>query len=384
MTERILCVDDEVKVLRALRRQLHDTYDTVSAEGSMAALELFEAGEEFAVVLADMRMPGMDGAQLLEKIRRLSPGTVRIMLTGNADQDTAKRAVNQGRAFRFLSKPCDPEDLKEALRDGVEQYRLQVAERKLLEDTLNGSIKVLVEILSISDPHSFRHSIELKRLAGDLARELDAEEPWEVEVAATLAQLGAVTVPLEILAKVEADAPLKPKEQAIFDGIPAASARLIENIPRLEGVARIVELQGRDFVPDSADSPPLGSRILRVLRDMLELEDRGLPRDQALASLANGAPGYDPAVLHTTFELLGLSPRSTQAINVMVDKLHPGHVLAAPLKTRAGQLILREGQTIGTVLLARLRNIHEMHGLHEPVLVEAPHQDSSGQAREAS
>jgi len=77
------------------------------------------------------------------------------MLTGNVNQKTATDAVNRGQIFQFLNKPCPPERLAEVLAGGIKHYRLVTAERELLENTLNGSVKVLMEILSLSDPASF-------------------------------------------------------------------------------------------------------------------------------------------------------------------------------------------------------------------------------------
>src|SRR6184192_4097590 len=102
----------------------------------------------YVVVVADMQMPGMNGVQFLTKAEAFSPDTVRIMLTRNADQKTAADAVNQGHVFRFLNKPCSPEQLAVTLTAGLKQYKLITAERELLESTLNGSVKLLTDILS--------------------------------------------------------------------------------------------------------------------------------------------------------------------------------------------------------------------------------------------
>ena len=72
----------------------------------------------FAVVVADMRMPGMDGVEFLQHVKEMSPDTVRIMLTGNADMQTAIDAVNKGNIFRFLTKPCPYETMTVAVNAG--------------------------------------------------------------------------------------------------------------------------------------------------------------------------------------------------------------------------------------------------------------------------
>jgi DNA-binding NtrC family response regulator len=81
----------------------------------------------FAVIVTDERMPGMDGIQVLAKVREVMPDTVRVMLTGKYDIDTAIEPVNQGEIFRFLTKPCDTETFIKALEDGIKQYHRNIA-----------------------------------------------------------------------------------------------------------------------------------------------------------------------------------------------------------------------------------------------------------------
>src|SRR3954470_11752514 len=108
---RVLCVDDDVDVLESLRDILRRRFDVSTAQSGRDALALVEEHEPFVAVLSDMAMPGMDGAHLLEQVRRVSPDTVRMLLTGNGDMDTAIQAVNRGQIFRFLLKPCPSETI---------------------------------------------------------------------------------------------------------------------------------------------------------------------------------------------------------------------------------------------------------------------------------
>ncbi|HEX2100040.1 MAG TPA: response regulator, partial [Candidatus Synoicihabitans sp.] len=141
MTSRVLFVDDDPNLLAAFQRNLRKQFQFDTALGAQEALALLERPEPYAVVLADMRMPGMDGVELLERVKQRAPETVRMMLTGNADQQTAVDAVNRGEVFRFLNKPCPPEVLVPALEAAIKHYQLQRLERELLEGTLAGSVK---------------------------------------------------------------------------------------------------------------------------------------------------------------------------------------------------------------------------------------------------
>src|ERR1700733_8122058 len=103
MSNRILCVDDDINILEGYQRALRKEFDITTAPGGEEALVKIRDEGPFAVVVSDMRMPGMDGIQLLTRIKQVAPESVRIMLTGNADQQTAMNAVNEGNIFRFLT-----------------------------------------------------------------------------------------------------------------------------------------------------------------------------------------------------------------------------------------------------------------------------------------
>ena len=136
MSDRVLLVDDDENLLSALRRQLHKEFDLATViSGELAVKAVIDAAAEarpFAVVVADMRMSGMNGIETLEQIRKIAPDTVRMMLTGNADQETAISAINRGNIFRFFCKPCPTNDLMNGIKDGVAQYRLVAGEADLL------------------------------------------------------------------------------------------------------------------------------------------------------------------------------------------------------------------------------------------------------------
>lgn len=195
MNEKILCVDDEPNILEAYRRTLRKRFNIDVALGGEEALRAIAERGPYAVVVADMRMPGMNGIELLARVKQIAPLTVRMMLTGNADLQTAVDAVNQGHIFRFLSKPCSPEDFAKALEAGLEQHRLLVAERELLTHTLTGAIKVLVDVLSLVKPQAFGRSSEVRRIVHQICQQLQVENAWAVEIAAALSQIGCITVP---------------------------------------------------------------------------------------------------------------------------------------------------------------------------------------------
>jgi DNA-binding NtrC family response regulator len=112
---RILFVDDEISILDGLRRllrPLRDEWEVFTANGGLEALALLER-EPLDVIVSDMRMPGIDGAQLLEAVRKQHPHMVRIVLSGQSDQETLLRSI--GPVHQYLNKPCDLGLLKTAV-----------------------------------------------------------------------------------------------------------------------------------------------------------------------------------------------------------------------------------------------------------------------------
>jgi DNA-binding NtrC family response regulator len=120
----VLCVDDDMPLLECMRLSLRKIASISVANSGRAGLDWIAEHGKPDVVISDMNMPGMDGIAFLSAVRELAPDTTRVLLTGQADLDSAVSAVNQGRIFRFLTKPCRREDLLEAVISSLERHRL--------------------------------------------------------------------------------------------------------------------------------------------------------------------------------------------------------------------------------------------------------------------
>jgi signal transduction histidine kinase len=143
---RVLFVDDEPMVLKGFRLHLRKQFDVHTAESGRDGLKTMETEGPFDVVVSDMRMPGMNGADFLARARQTWPDTIRVLLTGYADTNSAIRAVNEGQIFRFLTKPCRPPDLAAALGDAVAEQRRITADRSLLRSEADRVSERIIEI----------------------------------------------------------------------------------------------------------------------------------------------------------------------------------------------------------------------------------------------
>jgi len=208
MADRILFVDDDPKILESFRRMFGREYDLAFAEGGARALELMAAEGPFALVVSDIKMPAMDGIAFLTRVKDEYPDTVRMILTGYADQQNAIDAVNEGYIFRFLVKPCRKGALEKALRAGLEQHRLIQAGKefyglKRLKQAMQGILVGLTTLVEARDPYTAGH----QRRVSDLSRRigermnLDAETLNGLCMAAMVHDIGKVYVPAEFLNK---------------------------------------------------------------------------------------------------------------------------------------------------------------------------------------
>jgi response regulator RpfG family c-di-GMP phosphodiesterase len=358
---RILCVDDEPRILEGLALHLRRQYEVVTAPGGVAGLHLIRGARAFAAVISDMRMPGMSGSLFLASSRKFSPDTVRILLTGQTDLTSAIAAVNEGQIFRFLTKPCPPSDLLVAVGAAVEQHRLITAERVLLEETLHGSIKTLVDVLSLTNPLAFGRATRIKQHVSDLADKLEIRERWQVEVAAMLSQLGCIVLPAEVAEKLYYGQPLSPQEDAMVARLPAVTEQLLGNIPRLELVRGILESHLRPRRPAGASEDAekelvsRGGEMLRIARDFDALEARGNSAALALSTLEGCDGHYDAEILGAFRELRGINKRGEEVRELPLDELRIGMVLAEDLKM--GHLLLvARGCEITQSFVERFRN----------------------------
>lgn len=374
MNAKILFVDDEPEVLAAYSRTLHREFHLSTASSGEQALAELRQNGPCEVIVSDLHMAGMDGLQLLSQVKDIAPQTVRVLLTGNADLQTAIKALNEDTVFRFLTKPCPTEILKKTLTACMLQYRLMSAEKDLLEKTLMGSIKVLTDVLNLANPAAFGRAMRIKRYVHHMARELNLETPWRYEAAAMLSQLGCITLDPELLEAAYRGDPLPPEEQVHFNMHPAIARDILENIPRLEGIAWIVGQQletarteKRGIEGGEHDGIKTGAMILQAALAFDKLKGQGQTNQRAIADLEINFR-FDPAILRTLETLPDAVP-DMENRTVPIASLVPGMILDQELRSTNGLLLAGKGQEVTFPLVLRLKNFHRRHAVPDAVAV---------------
>lgn len=385
MNPRVMLVDDETRVLQGLERNLRRDFDLRLHESPEQALEMLKTDRRFAVIVSDMRMPGMNGVQFLAAARKLAPDSVRVMLTGNTDQDTAMRAVNDGEVFKFLLKPCEPERLREVLDAAVQQYRYALAERELLERTLKGSITMLSEVLAIAQPEVFGRAARLRQMVMALAESFPEVPRWQIDTAAQLSQIGCLHVPTEIVTKVHEGDELTADEQRKFYAHAQLGADLLRNIPRLGPVADIVMYQHKAYdgsgfpaLGATGDEIPLGARILHVALAHDALRAQGWTDASIMVQLTRDARRYDPHVLAALAKHVDRQ-NGERRLRVLPHELRDGMVLLEDVCTSAGKLLVCRGHDVTAQVRRFLARFHDEGRLsvHPVLVVDAPTRDAA-------
>lgn len=422
----LLCVDDEANIVSALKRLFRPHgYRVLTAQSGADGLCIL-AQEPVDLVISDMRMPEMDGAQFLEQVRARWPECVRILLTGYADVDSTVAAINKGEIYRYLSKPWNDQEVLLLVRHAIERRQLERENRRLEELTrrqnkelqqLNEGLEALVEqrtvelrrtLDSLAEANGklnsgfltsikvFSNLIELRegreaghsRRVADLARRMaqrlamSQAEIQDVMLAGLLHDVGKIGLADALMAKPESQ--MNAEELAQLRKHPARGEAALMALDQLRGVAALLRSHHERFdgqgYPDGLGGPaiPLGARILAVANDFDALQlGRMSPRRYAAAEarafIQQGAgKRYDPNVVAAFLDLVGTPEAAPpREIALAVRDLQPGMALTRDLISREGVLLLAADYVLNEALIRQFLEFERAAGERLSVHVRA-------------
>lgn len=413
----ILCVDDEPSILSALKRLFRPHGFTVLTAGSgQEALELL-AQEPVDVVISDMRMPQMDGAQFLEQVFQRWPETKRILLTGYADANATIAAVNLGHIWRYVAKPWNDAELVAAVQQALAHRRLErenaalvaltrrqneelkqlnaaleakVAARtaelqqmlamleKSHEELKKGfmtTVKVLSSLFELRGSKLAGHSRRVAETARQLAQALQLDEAaaQDVLLAALLHDIGKISLPDHLLDKPFNT--MSAEERAQVMTHPQRGEQVLNAVDQLKKAAVLVRHHHECF--DGSGYPdhlvglaiPLGARILAVANDFDALQlgtlvSRPLkPAEARTYIFENRGKRYDPQVVAAFMaKVADQIPEEVQELPMRPGTLRPGMVLTRDLMHPDGYLLLAKGQAVDSVVIEQLLKIESLEG----------------------
>jgi response regulator RpfG family c-di-GMP phosphodiesterase len=326
MNNKILCVDDEDSILRGFQLNLRKDFELHLASDGVEGLEVFDKEGGFALVLSDMRMPRMNGADMLAEIKKRDHEVSTILLTGHTDFDSAMAAVNDGNVFRMLSKPCPPERLIKVLNDGLEQHDLVRSKRILLDQTLRGAVDALAESLSTAKPLFFGRVQRVRRMANELAEKLAIPNAWRVDVASVFSQLAYLALPENVTEDVYYRKDLTKEVKSLLAKFPEDTRNILNKIPGLEEVGEIlksVDIQYR-FEQEKPDGVRIAASILKVALDFDYYEEQGYNRSLIVNTLKEREKDYDPKVTKSLSDLIVIAAETSSLQEISIEDIDIG------------------------------------------------------------
>lgn len=410
----ILCVDDEPNILSALRRLFRPKgYKVLLAESGKAGLELLQ-NEHVDLVISDMRMPEMDGAQFLEHVRDQWPETVRILLTGYADVSAIIEAINRGEIYRYITKPWDDNDIVLVVRHAVER-RLLEQEKKRLEHltqqqndqlkALNASLEAKVEertgALKVANEQlkaSFMTSIKVfssliemrggnlgghSRRVADLARKiamqlkLESKLVQDAFVSGLLCEIGKVGFADDLLGMPISE--MSPVQLDEFRKHVVRAEQLLMPLQDLRSAAvnvggQLERFDGGGFPARlTKDEIPIGAQILAVAADYDNLQIGTMAQrkvtaeDAKILIIQSSGKRYSPRVVDAFTQVL-LAAELPRAAKIGVverasHELTMGMVLARDLITPSGLLMLSVNHVLDERLIQKILDFERTGGL---------------------
>ncbi len=415
----VLCIDDEANILSSLKRLFRPHgYRILTADGGSAGLALLEQ-EAVDVVVCDMRMPGMSGAEVLEQVRLRSPETVRILLTGYADVSSTIAAINRGEIYRYISKPWDDNEILLTVRDALERKLLKAEKQRLEALTLRQneelkelnasleekvrqrtealhqameqlsatheklkkgfytSIQVFANLMELREGSMAGHSRRVAELCRGLAKKmgLPATDTQDLVVAALLHDIGKIGLPDYMLVKPFSN--LTNEERAEYIKHPTKGAAALMALDQLANAANLVRCHHERYdgqgYPNrlSALNIPQGARLLAVANDFDALQagrlvPKKLSRNGALNLIIEGrGTRYDPAVVDAFADLVSKVPEAEYngpEVLLTSAQLQAGMVLTRDIVTRDGLLLLAREYVLDNSLIEQIRNFERADG----------------------
>ncbi|OGT01081.1 MAG: two-component system response regulator [Gallionellales bacterium RIFCSPLOWO2_12_FULL_59_22] len=407
---RILVVDDEAFILSSLQRLLRNSgFEVLTADSGTAGLAVLER-ETIDVVISDMRMPGMTGAEFLEQTFSRWPNVKRILLTGYADVASTIAAVNKGKIWRYIAKPWDDEDLLLTVQQAAAHRNLMnenacllaiVQEQNAQLKSLNVSLEAKVDERTrqlqqtlktlrqsfVDTVNVFSNMMEMRggvlaghsRRVADLARKvalksgMDEAGVQETFLAALLHDIGKLGLSDE--AFEQPFNALGPALRAEVMKHPARGEMLLMPIQQLAGVAALVRHHHEQF--DGHGYPggisgmeiPLGARILAAANDFDALQigmmtARRFNRIDALHYLVeNRGKRYDPSVVDALGAVLA-EAESKEFVEMPLRpvSLQPGMRLARDLVHQEGYLLLARDHVLTAAEIGQLARLEASDG----------------------
>lgn len=378
LREKILIVDDMPENIDILVALLEKKYQVIVATNGIKALAIAKKTLP-DLILLDIMMPLMGGFEVCSKLKndKSTMDIPIIFLTAMGDVEDKMKGFNLG-AVDYITKPFQVQEVNVRVKTQIELKKSKQASHELLTKTLSGSVKTLVDILSVVNPVAFSQGSRIKNYVKQIVEGIGISDIWQFEIAAILSQVGCYTLPVDLLEKVYSGKKLTLTEKQLFSKHPAAGSKLVSNIPGLEAISTMIARQqeplGKEYENTrfvDRDYGILGAQILNIAINFdLFVNTGGLPT-VAIDKMREQAYIYDTAILDV-FERTLKRRNEINIMNVSLDMLKPGMIAEDGILSNTGTLLIAKGTEISDYIKEHLVIFNRKTQIKEPIKVRVP------------
>ncbi len=341
----------------------------VNGKNALTILEKYTP----SLVLCDLIMPELNGFEFLKKFK-LNPKwkSIPIIMVSSVDEtESILKCLQQG-ADDYITKPFEPDILKARVDNLLSKYLYMKMEKELLEKTFSGSLKVLSDILSTLSPFLFGKSTRTRRIAKQIAEEVNYPNLWEIEVSAMFYLIGCITLPPDTITKLIEGRTLIALEKIMYDNHPYIGYKLLNNIPRLENVSHIVFFQNKmrfnnqipQEIQNKVENVPLGAKILHLAIEYEYISSKTTLNSDIISYLRKIETD---AELLSAIEKIVVIDSGKELKKLKLSELQSGMIFASDIITINNNKVANRWMEVTSTLLDVMKLIHSKVAIQEPI-----------------
>jgi putative two-component system response regulator len=328
-----------------------------------------------SLILLDVIMPELDGYEVCRRLKENEQTkTIPIIyLTGKTEPNDIVRGFQSG-GVDYIAKPFRKEELLSRVKTHLALHQTEQSlkealneKQQLLDETLKGSIKVLIDILAMTNPETFAQTLRVRNIARKMAVRLGLANAWEIEIGILLSRLGCAVIPSEIVQKKQNGKRLTSREHTVYNSHPKAAARFISNIPRLGQVAESIQNQFAEYNPKNG--PDIIKDFIQIVFEYDNRIQFGNTQQQALDEMNEKPDRYNPLVFGALEAEVRKLMDGYVVRTIPFEELKTGMILADDIRNASNIILVRRNSELSDVLLEKLKNLRYCGRTYEPIKI---------------
>jgi len=350
-------IDDDIRVLNGYKRVLGREFDIKMAHDPVIGLKILKSEEDIAVIISDYMMPKVDGNLLFEVAKEISPHTIRIMLSGNADLTTAVDAINKSSVYKLLIKPFPANELKKIIFEAIKVYNKNIESKDILDDTFLVASSIIKNLVAMLSPRDGFYVNNITYMTKIIVNNMNYIQPKKIIIASYLSQLGFINLPTEIKSKIYYKKQLKNNEVKVIEEHPNFAKKIILKKAFLMDIANGISFQNKTFVQVSSIKDKLTADIAMVLRVAIDYTLDLIYYDsdkRALRELKRNFMLYDPKILKVLEVYVTSLDDDYNIVEISPMDVKDGMIIARDFFNASNELLITKGSVVTSSIRLKL------------------------------